>query len=248
MFSDLRSWSKPRNPLPSIDRFLSLYEEVVSATSIIDSLVIRRASEGERGLSGSQCSRQFKAIILWVEAALATNLEVVSLVGNQPEKLSPIQIPEKPTVSSPRASVSKRQSFSTPANKKNTAKVQSPPRSSSSAFDLASWSRGAGLRETAELASNLCQEMKIWFFKFLEEALEAGFRVAGESNGCEDGGNGQLAIVLSQLKRVNEWLDQVAKNRDDTVLIEMIESLKRKIYGFVIQHVGTVMVAPSGKV
>jgi hypothetical protein len=40
------------------------------------------------------------------------------------------------------------------------------------------------------------------------------------------------------LKRVNEWLDRVALKGDE-LLTGKIEKLKKKIYGFVIQHVGT---------
>ena len=44
--------------------------------------------------------------------------------------------------------------------------------------------------------------------------------------------------MLSQLKRVNDWLDLVI-SKGDELLTEKVERLKRKIYGFVIQHVGT---------
>ena len=49
---------------------------------------------------------------------------------------------------------------------------------------------------------------------------------------------GSIPVVLSQLKRVNDWLDPVI-SKGDELLTEKVERLKRKIYGFVIQHVGT---------
>ena len=49
---------------------------------------------------------------------------------------------------------------------------------------------------------------------------------------------GSIAVVLSQLKRVNDWLYLVI-SKGDELLTEKVERLKRKIYGFVIQHVGT---------
>ncbi len=49
---------------------------------------------------------------------------------------------------------------------------------------------------------------------------------------------GSIAIVLSQLKRVNDWLDLVISKWVE-LLTQKVERLKRKIYGFVIQHVGT---------
>ena len=99
------------------------------------------------------------------------------------------------------------------------------------------------MKETVELSVSLRSEMEKWFLKFVEEALDAGFRVFGE--GGSNGGTrrlslecGSIAAILSQLKRINDWLDLVVKRRDDK-LTEKIERLKRKIYGFVIQHVGT---------
>ena len=98
------------------------------------------------------------------------------------------------------------------------------------------------MKDTVELATKLLSEMQIWFLRFVEESLEAGFRVFRES--ASDGSRtisldgGSIAVVLSQLKRVNDWLDSVI-SKGDELLTEKVEQLKRKIYGFVIQHVGT---------
>jgi len=103
--------------------------------------------------------------------------------------------------------------------------------------------RGQGMKDTAELSASLRSEMEMWFLKFVEDALDAGFRVFSEAG--SNGGTrrlslegGSIAAILSQLKRINDWLDLVVKKRDEK-LTEKIERLKRKIYGFVIQHVGT---------
>ena len=63
------------------------------------------------------------------------------------------------------------------------------------------------------------------------------FKVFGKST--NEGGLdcGPITAILSQLKRVNDWLDRVVSKRDE-MMIEKIERLKQKIYGFVIQHVG----------
>lgn len=90
------------------------------------------------------------------------------------------------------------------------------------------------MNETVELGVNLQLEMQMWFIRFVEDSLDAGFQVFGK--GSSDGG--PIAAVLSQLKRVNDWLDRVVSKQDD-LLIGKIEQLKRKIFGFVIQHVGT---------
>ncbi|XP_068640999.1 uncharacterized protein [Aristolochia californica] len=252
-FSDLCSSSKSGNPLPTIDRFLSLYQEAVKSTAVAESLMEGRCSDYNFGEPSDPLSTQrSKSISLWVEAALATDLEVVSLLSNRPDNPPKIPSPDKPSASPSRTSVSKKHSHGTPASKKHTARAASPPRSSSSSTSDSVWARGLGVRETAELARNLCQEMQVWFPKFVEEALDAGFQVIGEYSTdswelFNQDSNTQVAVVLSQLKRVNEWLDRVGSKPQEKSVIVMIEKLKRKIYGFVIQHVGTAIESSASR-
>ncbi|KAJ4823641.1 hypothetical protein Tsubulata_017936 [Turnera subulata] len=215
IFSDLSSESKAGNPLPTIENFFSIYNDVVRYTAIAESVATIHSS----GLD-APTTEQSKSASLWVEAALATNLEIVSLLNSQNNE-PPKALPK---------SLSKRQSLKS---------------SSSLAFDdhiPGIWKKGNGMKETVELAMKLQLEMQAWFVKFVEESLDAGFRVLGE---CTSRGtkslpfsSSSIAAVLSQLKRVNEWLDCVVF-KGDTLLVEKVEALKRKIYGFVIQHVGT---------
>uniref|UniRef100_A0A2N9H2C7 DUF6857 domain-containing protein n=1 Tax=Fagus sylvatica TaxID=28930 RepID=A0A2N9H2C7_FAGSY len=159
MFSELSSVSKAENPLPTIDRFFTIYNNVVRFTVIAESVASSHNSDTP---NDSIPSEQSKSISLWVEAALATDLQIVSLL--------PSQEPEPPST------------------------------------------------------------------------LQKSFRVFRES--ASDGSKtisldgGSIAVVLSQLKRVNDWLDLVV-SKGDELLTEKVERLKRKIYGFVIQHVGT---------
>ncbi|GFY96308.1 serine/arginine repetitive matrix protein, putative [Actinidia rufa] len=155
-------------------------EEAIATESIVRSL-------SSVTPSNNNPTEHSKSISLWVEAALATDLEIVSLLTDQ---------------------------------------------------NIERWTRGFGMSETVELAMNLQLEMQMWFIRFVEESLDAGFRVFGK--GSSDGGLdcGPLTAILSQLKRVNNWLDLVVAKHDE-VLTGKIEQLKRKIYGFVIQHVGT---------
>ncbi|OMO57982.1 hypothetical protein COLO4_34937 [Corchorus olitorius] len=162
MFSELSSKSKAGNPLPTIDQFLSIYDDVVKYTGIAESVAASHNSDTENA-----STEHSKSSTLWVEAALATDLEIVSLL--------------------------------TPQNNESPSALQ-------------------------------------------RRSLDAGFRVLGE---CASGGSkalpldcGSIAAVLSQLKRVNDWLDRAVSNRDEP-LVDKVEKLKRKIYGFVIQHVGT---------
>ncbi|XP_057467510.1 uncharacterized protein LOC130756901 isoform X1 [Actinidia eriantha] len=220
MFSDLCSASKARNPLPTIERFMLMYDEVVKSTASTESIVTNRSSVTP---SNNTPTEHSKSISLWVEAALATDLEIVSLLTDQNIESWTTQ----------QKNSSKRQSLNIPS-KNNTTTSSSFPSDATGRR----WTRGFGMSETMELAMNLQLEMQMWFIRFVEESLDAGFRVFGK--GSSDGGLdcGPLTAILSQLKRVNNWLDLVVAKHDE-VLTGKIEQLKRKIYGFVIQHVGT---------
>lgn len=227
MFSELSSTSKVGNPLPTIDRFFSIYEDIVRSTTIAESVASGRNPETPH--DNSTPTEQPNSVALWVEAALATDLEIVSL----------LTIQDNETPSTLQKGLSKRQSFTTPSPKNNNPKTRSMAKSNNA--QVGSWTRGHGMKETVELGNKLKSEMKMWFLRFVEEALDAGFRVFGE--GSSDGRRlsldcGSIAAVLSQLKRVNEWLDRVVSRKDE-LISEKVDRLKRKIYGFVIQHVGT---------
>ncbi|XP_022730268.1 uncharacterized protein LOC111285214 [Durio zibethinus] len=222
MFSELSSKSKAGNPLPTIDHFFSIYDDVVKYTGIAETVAASHNSNAENA-----STKHSKTSFLWVEAALATDLEIVSLLTPQNNE-SPSAL---------QRSLSKRQSHH--ASPKNQLKASSLPQLEPTG---AMWTRGQGMKETVHFALNLKSEMQMWFLRFIEESLDAGFRVLGE---CASGGSkalpldcGSIAAVLSQLKRVNDWLDQAVSIGDEP-LVDKVEKLKRKIYGFVIQHVGT---------
>ncbi|BBH08388.1 Plant protein of unknown function D [Prunus dulcis] len=227
MFAELSSTSKVGNPLPAIDRFFSIYDEVVKSTTLVKSIASNH--NADTPYNDNIPTEQSKSVSLWVEAALATDLGVVSLLTTQDN--------EPP--STLQKSLSKRQSVNAPA--KTHMKISSSSSSPESNAHVGTWTKGRGMKDTVELAMSLQSEMQMWFLEFVEKALDAGFRVFGE---CAADGvklpldSGSIAAVLSQLKRVNEWLDRVVSKRDEQIN-EKIDRLKRKIYGFVIQHVGT---------
>lgn len=224
MFSDLLAMSKPENPLPTIDRFMSIYEDVLKSTADAESISGIRNSSTTNDNSSSE---QSKSSAIWVEAALATNLEVVSLLTN-----------EKFEGSSKVGQNSKKRSSLGPIKTNNTK----------ASAAVGTWTKGLGMNETVELGRTLQTEMQMWFLRFVEESLDAGFRVFGKCNNSSSGGSGlncgPITAILSQLKRVNDWLDRVVNKRDE-LLVEKTERLKRKIYGFVIQHVDSPIPAAS---
>lgn len=111
------------------------------------------------------------------------------------------------------------------------------------------WVKGGGLQETAELAKKLQNESQSWFLKFMEAALDSDCQLSNgiESTAdsattkpCPQQDGSQIAAMLSQLKRVNDWLDQVNAGKEemvDTELVETLARLKRKMYDFLLKHV-----------
>lgn len=215
MFSELCSVCKAKNPLPTIDRFFKIYDDVLKSIATAESIANTPNCETPED---DYPTEQSKSLSLWVEAALATDLQVVSLLTGS-ETNPPLNL---------RKSLSKRLSLNAAKNHLNAS-----PSSPHSKI----WTRGKGMKETLELGANLLSEMQVWFLSFVEESLDAGFKVFGEKALPLDGGS--IAVVLSHLKRVNDWLDRVVSKGDDDLLTDKVEKLKRKIYGFVIQHVGT---------
>ncbi|KAK8535478.1 hypothetical protein V6N13_081604 [Hibiscus sabdariffa] len=199
IFSELSSKSKAGNPLPTIDRFLSIYNDVEKHTEIAEILADSHKFDSE--IPSTEYS---KSSSLWVEAAVATDLEIVSLLSlENNESLTALQRP------------------------KNQLKANSvPPQWQHNA---ATWSRGEGMEETVHFAMKLKSEMQMWFLGFIEESLKA----LPMAMDC-----GSVAAILSQLKRVNDWLDRAVANGDKP-LVDKVGKLKRDIYGFVIHHVGT---------
>ncbi|KAI5084389.1 hypothetical protein GOP47_0000558 [Adiantum capillus-veneris] len=116
------------------------------------------------------------------------------------------------------------------------------------------WRKGDGLQETAELASKLQKESQSWFLKFLESALDNGFQSSNSGEGNADASapkaiqqdKSQIAAMLSQLKRVNDWLDQVdmtVQDPNSTELPVTVSRIRKKIYNYLLQHVESAAVA-----
>ncbi|XP_039146105.1 uncharacterized protein LOC120283477 [Dioscorea cayenensis subsp. rotundata] len=234
MFADLCSSSKSANPLPTISRFLSIHDDVLKCNTNIESLIASRTNGVTSDNTFSRERR--KSVLLWVEAALTTDLGVLSLLntGDRRKSLEKSESPPAMTC------LSKRKSFTVPS-KTNNGK---PSVSASTSSSVPMWSGGCGIVQALDLAQTLRHEMQTWFLKFVEESLDVGFRLLAENSddekdrsSCRD--KGQITAVLSHLKRVNEWLDAVGKGPEEESLKDVIERLKRKIYGFVITHVGS---------
>lgn len=115
------------------------------------------------------------------------------------------------------------------------------------------------MEEAAEMARGLKEETTSWFLGFVERFLDAD--VAAPALWDRD----RVAGMLSQLKRVNDWLDVVGQRRDGgedvagaaegevevtvetgSVPKETVERLRKKIYEYLLTHVESAAAALGG--
>lgn len=121
--------------------------------------------------------------------------------------------------------------------------------------DKLEWAKVDGKREVKELKEVLLNEIQSWFLKFLDEALDGGFRVGYQNRKGKDSvasqaePNNHIAITLSQLKHANECLDRLRSNADSekSGLVETVERLKQKIYACLLLHVDSAASALEGR-
>lgn len=108
------------------------------------------------------------------------------------------------------------------------------------------WCRGKGMQGALDLAHMLCREMQYWFLEYVEEALDSGFQLSCSNSmeGSEVRVSQQegsvIASMLSQIKQVNDWVDRLESDEDnplDAQIMEVLDSVKRKVYEFLLQHV-----------
>ncbi|KAI3904832.1 hypothetical protein MKW92_041059 [Papaver armeniacum] len=121
------------------------------------------------------------------------------------------------------------------------------------------WSKGGSTKEIQEMKEILMKESQVWFLNFLEDSLSNGFRAETRdkkrsNNGAKTGrkpesSDDHIALILSQLKNANDWLDQVRAKAvlDNDVLVETVDRLKRKIYGCLLGHVDSAATALEGR-
>ncbi|KAE8722897.1 hypothetical protein F3Y22_tig00013285pilonHSYRG00004 [Hibiscus syriacus] len=109
------------------------------------------------------------------------------------------------------------------------------------------WAKGDGAKDIKELRETLVHETRTWFLKFLEVALDVGFRVDSQEKKGKTGTgrlteqDNHIAVTLSQLKYANEWLGKVRNSlsSDNNGMMETVERLNQKVYTCLLSHVGS---------
>ncbi|KAL3619926.1 hypothetical protein CASFOL_034838 [Castilleja foliolosa] len=264
-YSELSSSAKEDNPQPAVEQFLSLHASLSKAHLVSDSLSKTLSfdpSDNEESPSEVALkitSEGRKQAASWVNAALATNLSSFTtyttksgctqspITASTPSPgPKPIIVLENSTKSVAQKSQSKPRQPAT-ANGKNNTSVGVTPRRPNEVRSWApiEWAKGDGLDEAVELSEMLRLESQDWFLGFVERFLDTDV----DNSSLSD--NGQIAGMLSQLKSVNDWLDEIGTGKDDEtaaggISSETIDRIRKKIYDYLLTHVESAAAALGG--
>ncbi|KAG8369474.1 hypothetical protein BUALT_Bualt14G0017500 [Buddleja alternifolia] len=256
-YSEMSSSAKEDNPQPAVEQFLSLHASLNKTRLLADSLSKTLSTDSlddeenpsEEALKLTSEGRKHASS--WVNAALATNLssftaytkpstpspnttpinQPILVLGNSAKSTSS-KVPAKPRQAA--------NSKNTPVGRLNGATVTqniktSPP---------LEWAKGDGLDDVVNLSEMLQVESQDWFLGFVERFLDTDVDASALSD------NGQIAGMLSQLKSVNAWLDEIGSGSNDdeipNVSIETVERIRKKIYEYLLTHVESAAAALGG--
>ncbi|VFQ75539.1 unnamed protein product [Cuscuta campestris] len=266
-YSELNSSAREDNPQPAVEQFLALHSTLNSARQVADALskttaTVADQEEDEKPACDESekltSERSKLAASSWVNAALATNLSPFSLYTTETKQGAPTTTPTPILVLSSHTAAktsSASKSQPKPRQPKNAASGMIPRRLSDvgqkpkPALPPREWARGCGLDEAVDLAQMLRAESQDWFLGFVEKFLDADMDVSALSD------NGQIAGMLTQLKSVNDWLDEIARvgrdGGDDAeetsrVSLETTDRIRKKIYEYLLTHVESAAAALGG--
>ncbi|KAF8089602.1 hypothetical protein N665_0501s0015 [Sinapis alba] len=266
MYNDLMSTAKEDDPLPVVEQFLKLHSSLKNVQIVTESLarLVSSTSSSEHEENRSEeavkaALEKQKLAASWVQAALVTNLSAFSVYSTKPaaSKSKPVIILESQgnnTASKTRGNVQTRPTVGSKLVAQGMIRKHRENSSSQKTTTLAAgseslppkWVKGNGLNEATDLAEKLQTVSQDWFLGFVERFLDAD--VVETSSNLSD--NGQIAGMLSQLKSVNDWLDEIKSKEDGEGLQEVsketIDGLRKKIYEYLLTHVESAAAALGG--
>ncbi|KAF8116165.1 hypothetical protein N665_0020s0026 [Sinapis alba] len=272
MYNDIMSTAKEDDPLPVVEQFLKLHSGLKNVQITTESLsrLISSTSSPENEENKSEeavkaASEKQKLAASWVQAALVTNLSAFSVYSSKPTKSAaskskPVIILESPgnnSTGKPRGNVQTRPTIGSKLVAQGMIRKHRENSSSQKANTVAAaagsespplnWVKGNGLNEATDLAEKLQTVSQDWFLGFVERFLDADVVETSSSNLSD---NGQIAGMLSQLKSVNDWLDEIGSKEDEEGLQEVsketIDRLRKKIYEYLLTHVESAAAALGG--
>lgn len=240
-----------------MEQYLDLYQNIQRSAKIVNSLLSDASLLETKASNYDSLQRVFPDVRKssrntnaesWVHAAIQTNLSKFSLL-KKPEKSGVLDIDKCYYVILDNSLEELNSENQLPQNKpclrnhSNYIPDLSAKRVPSSKRHLASVKkvnperrdcpRGSGLKETASLAEKLLLDSREWFLRYMEDSLNVGFGL------CE-GKISEIAGFLGQLRRVNQWLDDLVGG--GLKVDARIEGLKKKLYGFLLEYVDSATV------
>ncbi|CAN8311724.1 unnamed protein product [Cochlearia groenlandica] len=271
-YNDLMSTAKEDDPLPVVEQFLKLnsglknVQMITESLSRLNSLTSSPESEENRSEEAVKVALEKKKLAAsWVQAALITNLSAFSVYSSKPAKSAaskskPLIILENPgsnSNSKPRGNVQNRPTIGSKLVAQGMIRKHRENSSTQKATVIAgsespppNWEKGNGLSEANDLAEKLQMVSQEWFLGFVERFLDADVIETSSNLNLSD--NGQIAGMLSQLKSVNDWLDEIGSKEDQEGLQEVsketIDRLRKKIYEYLLTHVESAAAALGGGV
>ncbi|GAB2220064.1 hypothetical protein Drorol1_Dr00007707 [Drosera rotundifolia] len=270
-FSELSSAAKEDDPQPAVEQFLALFSTLSNAQSIASFLsksALAGSSQTSEDILAEETlhitSNMRKQAASWVNAALASDLTSFSVYVNRQSSAlvstscltanqktntvdQPIVVIEGASKSpAPKTQSKPRQSVGTKLVSPLTPRkgvgdkplvVQKPLPSPTE------WASGSGLAEVIDLAEKLKTESQDWFLGFTERFLDSNVDRPTLTD------NSQIAGMLTQLKSVNDWLEEIGSKKGEdevAVLQETIERLRKKIYEYLLSHVDSATTTALG--
>jgi len=237
------------------------------ANSLSKSTPDDSSAENERIISEEEQklkSDRQKLANYWVQAALSTNLSPFSVYNREPlssrlQASTNSQNQKNIMGSKPMLIIeTSSEDASSKSHGKNRAPsskhaLQGTPRKAGDALSNGQkqlvqsprdWVKGDGFDEVVDLIDMLQVKSRDWFLVFVERFLDSDGDTASLSN------NGQIAGMLTQLKSVNDWLDEIGSSKNEgeswQIPAETIDRLRKKIYEYLLTHVESAAAALTG--
>ncbi|KAK4372241.1 hypothetical protein RND71_007625 [Anisodus tanguticus] len=228
MFAELCESSKKVPAGQLVEQFLNLHQNMLKAAAVTKSLATRTpAAKGSDKFclqnTFPEISHNFtnKNAASWIQAAIDSELSNFCLFIKEGkkgildnEKSHYIILENNPKISeaenhSPKNKKSPKTNGPSGPDSNGRRSVsqakQYLPATRRTNIEREEWSKGSGLKEAANLAEKLLSSSRAWFLNFLEDSLNKGFGLSTAE------GNSEIASLLGQLKRVNQWLDDMVK-------------------------------------
>ncbi|MED6144670.1 hypothetical protein PIB30_017771 [Stylosanthes scabra] len=270
MYLELTNSAKEHTPQPALEQFLVLHANLNSTRMIAESLskpVLDGSFPDNEKITAEEAlkvkSERQKHAASWVHAALATNLSSFAVFVKDPHSS---KLPASSNSQNQKAILGSQHvlilqnstedaSSKAPvkhrltANSKHTSQgttrrpgdgLATGQKQPVQLQPLPDWSRGNGLGEVVNLTEMLLQQSRDWFLGFVERFLDSD----GDTTLSD---NGQIAGMLTQLKSVNDWLDEIGSSKDEEEAIspDTIDRLRKKIYDYLLTHVESAAAALS---